>query len=64
MLQVPRMAINRVWSPILIDEHSPFYDPAGVPMKPIAKLHLARQRLYEKSCSEEEPKSESAGNLR
>lgn len=63
MLQVPRTAIERVWSPSLSDERSPFYDPNGAPMKPIAKLHLMRQRLYEKSCSEEEPKSESAGHL-
>lgn len=59
MFQVPRTAIERVWSSTMSDEHSPFYDPTGAPMKPIAKLHLMRQRLYEKSCSEEEPKSET-----
>jgi len=64
MFQVPRTAIDRVWSPTLTDERSPFYDPTGAPMKPIAKLHLTRQRLYEKSCSDDvEPKSESAGKF-
>ncbi|VVC28842.1 Hypothetical protein CINCED_3A000467 [Cinara cedri] len=60
MLQVPRMTIQRVLSSSGNDPRSPFYDPTGVPMKPIAKLHLTRQRLYEKSCSEDEVKSESA----
>lgn len=63
MPQVPRMTVQRVLSPIYNDENSPFYDTTGTPMKPIAKLHLTRQRLYEKSCTEDEPKSESAGRL-
>ncbi|CAG5076352.1 Similar to SPON1: Spondin-1 (Gallus gallus) [Cotesia congregata] len=33
------------------DTRSPFYDPLGLDMKPMAKLHLSRQRLYEKSCN-------------
>lgn len=45
------------------DPRSPFFDQTGAPMKPIAKLHLTRQRLYEKSCSEEEGNSESTGLL-
>ncbi|KAJ8984953.1 hypothetical protein NQ317_007822, partial [Molorchus minor] len=29
---------------------SPFYDKDGKEMSPIAKLHLTRQRIYEKTC--------------
>ncbi|EEC16558.1 F-spondin, putative [Ixodes scapularis] len=32
---------------------SPFYDPTGAPMKPVARLTVTRQRIYEKSCDEE-----------
>lgn len=61
MPQVPRMTVERVLSLSSNDPNSPFYDSTGTPMKPIAKIHLMRQRLYEKSCTEEDPKSESAG---
>ncbi|XP_060858413.1 spondin-1 isoform X4 [Metopolophium dirhodum] len=60
MPQVPIMNIERVWPSNINDMRSPFYDQSGAQMKPIAKLHLMRQRLYEKSCSEEESKTESA----
>ncbi|XP_025414677.1 spondin-1 isoform X3 [Sipha flava] len=60
MPQVPRMTIKRVLVANANDAHSPFYDPTGALMKPIAKLHLMRQRLYEKSCIEEESKTESS----
>lgn len=61
MPQVPTMTVQRVLSSNPNDTSSPFYDENGTPMKPIAKIHLMRQRLYEKSCSEEESKSESTG---
>lgn len=35
------------------NEASPFFDPAGEPMRPMARLSLVRQRLYEKSCDEQ-----------
>jgi len=63
MPQVPIMNIERLWPSSTNDVRSPFYDQSGAQMKPIAKLHLMRQRLYEKSCSEEESKTESAGLL-
>lgn len=63
MPQVPRMTIQRVLVANANDEHSPFYDSTGAQMKPIAKLHLMRQRLYEKSCLEEESKTESLSAL-
>lgn len=55
------MTVQRVLSANPNVMSSPFYDNSGSPMKPIAKIHLTRQRLYEKSCSEEESKSESTG---
>jgi len=63
MPQVPIMNIERLWPLNTNDVRSPFYDQSGAQMKPIAKLHLMRQRLYEKSCSEEETKTESSGLL-
>jgi hypothetical protein len=63
MPQVPRMTIKRVLVANANDAHSPFYDTTGALMKPIAKLHLMRQRLYEKSCIEEESKTESSSVL-
>lgn len=57
------MNIERVLTLSGNDENSPFYYINNAPMKPIAKLHLVRQRLYEKSCSEEELKSESTSQL-
>lgn len=36
---------------------SPFYDPTGDEMKPLARLYITRQRLYEKSCLDDEVKA-------
>lgn len=33
------------------DPNSPFYDPTGADMKPLARIHISRQRLYEKNCN-------------
>ncbi|KAK9508658.1 hypothetical protein O3M35_006166 [Rhynocoris fuscipes] len=49
----PRDHIRRITSTFPADPRSPFYDPLGEEMKPLARLHLIRQRLYEKSCSDE-----------
>ncbi|XP_044594540.1 spondin-1-like isoform X3 [Cotesia glomerata] len=43
--------IKRITTSWPNDTRSPFYDPLGLDMKPMAKLHLSRQRLYEKSCN-------------
>ncbi|KAL6258527.1 hypothetical protein P5V15_010484 [Pogonomyrmex californicus] len=42
--------IQRITSKYPNDSRSPFYDPSGLDMKPLAKLYLNRQRLYEKTC--------------
>ncbi|KAL1505585.1 hypothetical protein ABEB36_005116 [Hypothenemus hampei] len=45
-----RQPIRRLKYDFPDDTRSPFYDPTGMPMKPLARLKLSRQRLYEKSC--------------
>lgn len=64
---VPQEKIRRITSSYPNDELSPFYDPSGTPMKPLAKLIITRERVYEKSCKDtdtfalpsEEPEHES-----
>lgn len=49
---IPREKIRRITNSFPNDPKSPFYDPTGLPMKPLARLSITRQRVYEKSCSE------------
>lgn len=49
----PRDPIRQITTRHPKDESSPFYDPTGAEMKPFAKLYLTRQRLYEKSCTDD-----------
>ncbi|XP_050528675.1 spondin-1 isoform X2 [Daktulosphaira vitifoliae] len=56
---VPRTTVQRVWVAMPNESRSPFYTEDGMPIKPIARLHLTRQRLYEKSCVVENSKTES-----
>ncbi|KAK1130238.1 hypothetical protein K0M31_018377 [Melipona bicolor] len=46
----PQEFIHRITSSYPNDSRSPFYDPSGLDMKPLARLYLNRQRLYEKTC--------------
>ena len=46
----PRQPIKRIKSNNPNDPRSPFYDKSGAEMKPLARLYLSRQRLYEKIC--------------
>ncbi|XP_019884984.1 spondin-1 isoform X2 [Camponotus floridanus] len=46
----PQEPIRRITSTYPNDSRSPFYDSSGLDMKPLAKLYLNRQRLYEKTC--------------
>lgn len=57
--QVPPDVIRRIRPNFPNDLRSPFYDPNAAPMKPMAKLHITRRRLYEKVCEPEE-KSDSS----
>ncbi|KAJ9594398.1 hypothetical protein L9F63_014188, partial [Diploptera punctata] len=51
MPTTPREPIRRITSSYPNDPKSPFFDPTGEEMKPLARLYLTRQRLYEKSCT-------------
>ncbi|XP_046747720.1 spondin-1-like isoform X2 [Diprion similis] len=51
----PQEKITRITSTFPNDPASPFYDETGADMKPIAKLYLNRQRLYEKTCDAPSP---------
>ena len=53
MPTTPREPIRRITSSYPNDPKSPFFDPTGDEMKPLARLYLTRQRLYEKSCTED-----------
>ncbi|XP_033360930.1 spondin-1 isoform X1 [Bombus vosnesenskii] len=60
----PQEPIRRITSSYPNDSKSPFYDPSGLDMKPLARLYLNRQRLYEKACknaSEDAPSSTDTG---
>ncbi|XP_030383750.1 spondin-1 [Scaptodrosophila lebanonensis] len=48
--QVPPDVVRRIKSNFPNDPRSPFYDPSGAQMKPLATLHINRRRLYEKNC--------------
>lgn len=52
---IPREKIRRITNSYPNDPKSPFYDPTGLPMKPLARLTITRQRVYEKSCSDTSP---------
>ncbi|KAK0164904.1 hypothetical protein PV328_003471 [Microctonus aethiopoides] len=57
----PVEPIKRITTSSPNDTRSPFYDPLGFDMKPMAKLHLSRQRLYEKTCEDSSPAPVNSG---
>ncbi|KAK0182978.1 hypothetical protein PV327_001057 [Microctonus hyperodae] len=57
----PIEPIKRITTSSPNDTRSPFYDPLGFDMKPMAKLHLSRQRLYEKTCEDSSPAPVNSG---
>lgn len=50
----PQESIRRIKPNNPNDPRSPFYDPENLEMKPLAKLYITRQRLYEKNCDRNE----------
>lgn len=46
----PKDVVRRIKSDFPNDPRSPFYDPNGQDMKPMAKIYFTRQRLYDKNC--------------
>lgn len=49
-----REFIRRITAEWPAHKDSPFYDENGGKMKPLARLTLSRQRLYEKNCTAEQ----------
>lgn len=47
---MPKEAIRRIKPNQPNDPRSPFHDTEVLEMKPLARLYLTRQRLYEKNC--------------
>ncbi|XP_023030655.1 spondin-1 [Drosophila willistoni] len=58
--QVPPDVVRRIKSNFPNDPRSPFYDPTGAQMKPLATLHLNRRRLYEKNCESVDAEQQQA----
>ncbi|XP_022654943.1 spondin-1-like isoform X3 [Varroa jacobsoni] len=50
----PPQRIRKITSSYPPDPEAPFYDETGTPMKPVARLTISRQRLYEKVCGADE----------
>lgn len=55
MPTVPQEKIRRITSSTPNNPLSPFYDASGQPMKPVARLTVTRQRVYDKSCDDYDP---------
>ncbi|GAU98091.1 hypothetical protein RvY_09282-2 [Ramazzottius varieornatus] len=51
----PRERIHNITSRYPKNPSSPFYDPMGKPMTPLAKLVITRMKIYEKSCGDPNP---------
>ncbi|KAF8771040.1 spondin-1-like [Argiope bruennichi] len=51
---IPQEKIRRITASTPNNLQSPFYDPSGEPMKPVARLTVTRQRVYDKNCSDYE----------
>lgn len=56
---IPPEAIRRIKPHQPNDPRSPFYDDQGSDMKPLAKLYITRQKLYEKNCKQEDDYDEN-----
>jgi len=52
---LPRASIHRITSCTPNDERSPFFDPTCAPVKPVARLHILKQREYKKECEGGDP---------
>lgn len=48
----PREKMKPITSFYPEDPRSPFYDPTGRPMLPLAKIYLTRQQIYPRGCNE------------
>lgn len=58
----PREVIRRIKANYPNDPRSPFYDATGVEMKPLARIYISRQRLYEKTCETTSQEDQTGGD--
>ncbi|KAK2584629.1 hypothetical protein KPH14_006978 [Odynerus spinipes] len=49
----PREKMKPITTSYPEDPRSPFYDPSGRPMLPLARLYLNREKIFQHSCDEE-----------
>jgi len=49
----PRESIHRITSCHPDNDESPFFDETCAPIKPVARLHILKQREYKKECHED-----------
>lgn len=56
---IPKEAIRRIKPNQPNDPRSPFHEPDNKDMKPLARLYLTRQRLYEKNCEAVQEENQS-----
>lgn len=61
---IPQERIRRITSNSPNLAESPFYDQSGIRMKPIARLTVARQRIYEKACGDPSHSDEDEDDMR
>jgi len=47
---MPQEHIHRITACNPESEESPFYDPTCAPLKPVARVHIMKQREYKKQC--------------
>jgi len=52
---MPRESIRRITACSPDNPDSPFYDPSCAPLKPVARLHILKQREYKKQCPNGSP---------
>uniref|UniRef100_A0A1I8PDY0 Spondin-1 n=1 Tax=Stomoxys calcitrans TaxID=35570 RepID=A0A1I8PDY0_STOCA len=55
--QIPPDVVRRITSSFPSDDHSPFYDKTGAPMKPLGTLRVTRKRTYGR-CFDEDSQNE------
>ena len=56
----PRERMKPITTMYPEDPRSPFYDPSGKPMLPLARLYLDREEIKKKSCDERDLEVELA----
>ncbi|XP_046594734.1 spondin-1 [Neodiprion lecontei] len=56
----PREKMKPITTSYPEDPRSPFYDPSGKPMLPLARFYINREKIFKKGCDEETLKEQIA----